>query len=432
MQKFLKICAVVLALPVVLVGCKISSINYFPPHPANVRVANVIPDVTAINVDVGGTPAWSGLPFQSLTPYQSYNNTTTVFTVTAVGGTSPLIQATYPLAGEQSYTLVTFGIADAPGVLMMQDTSVSPGNGKFQVIVANAAIGLNTGAVDVYFTAPGTSLDDVTPTFFDVVYGGTGVVGTFSSGTYSMRVTPTGTKTLIYDSGPRTFGDNTETDVIIYTKGSAHLVNVAMLDINSGGQSVIANNIISDVKVVNAAPQTGSIDMLLDGVPSLSTVGYLAASPYAGVLAGARTVTFEATATPGAVIASLAQTLLPATDQSIFLMGFSGALKAVPLVDNNLPPLSGNVRLRFVNASPDAPPLDMLINATKPFTGVASATASGYVQLPAGTVTLSFADSATGTVVLTLPNVVLTAGQTSTVYVMGPVAGLGGLVTPDT
>ena len=44
MHKFLKIFAAVVALPVVLVGCKISTINYFPPHPANVRVANVIVD----------------------------------------------------------------------------------------------------------------------------------------------------------------------------------------------------------------------------------------------------------------------------------------------------------------------------------------------------------------------------------------------------
>ena len=131
-----------------------------------------------------------------------------------------------------------------------------------------------------------------------------------------------------------------------------------MLDINSGGQSVIANNLLAEIKVVNAAPQTGAISMLLDDLP----VGRVRRLPdrdvlLRRVLAGTHTLTFEASGTPGATIATLPNIAGEASDQSIFLMGFSGALKAVALTDNNLPPLSGNVRLRFVNASPDAPPV---------------------------------------------------------------------------
>jgi hypothetical protein len=62
---------------------------------------------------------------------------------------------------------------------------------------------------------------------------------------------------------------------------------------------------------------------------------------------------------------------------------------------------------------------------------VAFPTASAYVQLAAGTVTVTFTDVTTGAVVLTLNNVVLTAGQTSTIYVIGPAGALGGVVTQD-
>jgi Domain of unknown function (DUF4397) len=429
MHKFLKILAAVVAIPIVIAGCKVNSINYFPPHPATVRVANVMPDAPALNVTVNGVLSWSALTFQSLTGYQSFNNASTQFSISVPGATNNLLQASYPLSGETAYTLVAFGALDQPQALMIQDTAVSPGTGKFQLVVGHVAIGI--GAVDIYLTTPGTTLDGVSPTFYGIGYGTTGVVGNFSSGTYQMRIVPTGTQDLIYDSGPRVYGDNTETDVLMYSRESAHLVNVALLDVNSGGKSTIAENLISEVKIVNASPLTGTINALLDGIGVIPLVGYTTASLYTAVPSGAQNFTFEAAATPGATIATLPITLAGATDQSIFLTGYPGGVTAIPLLDNNIPPLSGNVRLRFVNASPDAPPLSVSINAITPVTGLASPTASPYIELAAGQVTFTVTNTATGAVLLTLADVVLTAGETSTIYILGPAAGLGGLVSQD-
>jgi hypothetical protein len=430
MPKFVKLLAVLVAVPLVVAGCKITSINYFPPHPANVRVANVIPNAGALNIAVAGTPAFSGLTFETLTGYQSYDNTTTTFTVTVAGAATPLLTSTYALAGEQSYTLVTFGALNAPQTLMLQDTSVSPGSGKFQLVVANVAIGI--GAVDVYLYPPGTDISGVTPTFSNISYGTSGVVGNFAVGNFSLIATPTGTKTLIYDSGPRTYSGNTETDVLMYSRGSAHLVNVAMLDINAGGQSIIANNLLAEFKLVNAAPGVVAINQLQDGLPLISNLAYATGSYYTRVPAGTPTYTFEATATPGATLATLTTKRVAATDQSIFLTGFPGAQTAIALDDNNLPPVNGNVRLRFVNASPDAGPVDVLVNGTKQASSLASPTASAYVELAAGTDTLTFVSSVTGATLKTLSGIVLTSGQTSTVYLIGPAADLSGLVSQDT
>ena len=38
-----------LALLVVAGGCKVKTINYFPPHPASVRVINLLPEAAAID-----------------------------------------------------------------------------------------------------------------------------------------------------------------------------------------------------------------------------------------------------------------------------------------------------------------------------------------------------------------------------------------------
>ncbi len=116
---------------------------------------------------------------------------------------------------------------------------------------------------------------------------------------------------------------------------------------------------------------------------------------------------------------------------SAFVTGLPGAQQAFVLNDLNLPPAGGNVRLRFVNTSWNSNPLNVSINNVAQASAVAFPTASAYVQLAAATVTITFTDATTGAVVLTLNDVVLTAGQTSTVYVIGPAGALGGVVTQD-
>ena len=66
--------AIPFVFPLVIAGCKINTINYFPPHPATVRVINLMPEAAGIDVQIGGQPAFSAVGFQSLTGYQSYDN----------------------------------------------------------------------------------------------------------------------------------------------------------------------------------------------------------------------------------------------------------------------------------------------------------------------------------------------------------------------
>jgi hypothetical protein len=80
------------AFPIVLLlvvaGCKIKTINYFPPHPASVRVINLMPQAAGLDVQIGGQPAFSAIPFESLTAYQSYDNAATSFVVNVTGNTT--------------------------------------------------------------------------------------------------------------------------------------------------------------------------------------------------------------------------------------------------------------------------------------------------------------------------------------------------------
>jgi hypothetical protein len=85
MPKFFKSLIIFLALPLVLAGCKINSINYFPPTPAHFRVVNVLGTTTPINVIVNGVTMWSGLNFEAMSDYVEVENVTTKIHVTFAG-----------------------------------------------------------------------------------------------------------------------------------------------------------------------------------------------------------------------------------------------------------------------------------------------------------------------------------------------------------
>ena len=439
MPKLHKSLALLLALPLVLAGCKINSINYFPPTPAHFRVVNVLGNAPQIDVAANGVVAWSGLPFEAMTGYQDFTNNSTVFSVSIPGTSTPLLEQTYVPAGNENFTPVVYGTIYAPGLGVMPDgNQQQPPSGKFTLSFFNAApvaSGFSLGAypIDIYLTPPGQALDNVSPTFTFVQFATGNLYGQFSAGQYQLRMTVAGTKSVIYDSGPLTFQEQTATDVIIYSRGSEVLANVLLNDVNGAGQQVVANNLLARVKAVNAAFQTGPVNQFFNGVAEIYNLLFPAAAVYLTVPSGTGTVTFEASAAPGANIASLTGTFVPATDNSVFVAGFAGSTSAVALSDNNLPPANGFAAVRFVNASPNLPPFDVYTGDTKQVSAIAAYTASPYyVQLFASTYTFTFKDSASGATILTLEGNSLVAGQTSTVYVLGPPGAVAGLVTADT
>lgn len=419
--------AIPLALLVVVAGCKVDSINYFPPRPAQVRVINLMPEPASLDVQIGGSPAFSAVTFQSLTGYQSYDNRSTSFSVNVTGSTTPLLNFNVPLAGEQPYTLVLMGTLSTPSATLLAEVPNAPTNGNIQLSVFNAAV--NNGAVDIYVTAPGADITQLNPNYFNVSYNGVSLNLAFAPGTYQIQITEQGTKTVIFDSGGTVLQQNIALTLIAYTRGSSSLVNAAVIESRAGG--TLLDTIFAGTKAINAASGVASIDLLFGTFEEIAGVAYANASPYNLVPQGLTTLNFEASDTPGTTIASVPATLVPATDSSTFVTGPPGALQAYVLTDLNMPPFGGNARLRFVNTSWNSNPVNVAVNNVPQASSVAFPGASAYVQVATGTYPITVTDAATGAVVLQLENVALTNVGTYTVYVIGPAGALGGFVTQD-
>jgi len=435
MQTRRSLLAAMAAAALLVAGCNIETINSFPPHPAHVRVANFVVGAPSIDFTANGNVDWPSVAFGTASAARDYNNELTEFAFRPTGGTD-LSNVEFALAGEQAYTLVGYGSTTTlgPGIVVLADTSVVAREGTFQSRVVNIA-GLAVG-LDVYVTNPGDSIDNITPRFSNVAHTGvTGYLGS-SSGQARIRIayntvdsSNNTVKNLVYDSGTVTLPDAGTADVVVYTVGSNALVNVALLGIGSGAPNTLLANALAQYRIVNAAPQAASVRSLVDGTSTTTGTAYPGYSPYKSIAAGSHTVAVENEATPGATLASVTRNFAPGTDTTIVLTGNAGSNVATAYADTNL--ATSAVSARFVNASPDAPAVQIVANDTVVVQSLARNQASDYVIMAGGTYTFTIKNASTGAVLATVTDALLTATQTDTILVVGPVSTLGLLFAND-
>jgi hypothetical protein len=402
---------------------------------ANLRVANLVPDASGpLNVSIDGSTFVSGVNFETLTQYKQINSGARVVGVSVAGGASDLFSTTFTFAGTVNYTLVTYGSVEEPTSLQVDDTVVDPGDGFFNLRAINAAVG--TIAVDVYATAPGADLNAAAPSAAAVGVGSTSFFVTLPVGNYEIRITPTGTKEVIYDSVPQTFVSHAQVETLVYTLASSKLVGMTLVNIDSAGTSVTIPNLLSEFKVINGSSVPSPLNVFVNQELLLSNIPFGAASSYQKTLAGSPPLSFEATGTPGATLLTIAPTLGPGTDTSILLTGSAGALRALVLSDNNLAPVPIHARVRFVNATDDVSALDVYVNFSILVPGLAMNSASTGIEFSADPIAgtsyeFDFNVAGTSQPSLKMPNQMLFGGKTYTLYVVGPQAALSGILTED-
>ena len=426
------LCAVAVALP----GCNSGNGVGATAILTRVRVVNLIPNAAAITLTLDtDAPVVTGLGFQQLTQYLNVNPGTREFKVSVDGGATTLLGTTLGLASGTDYTFIVFGPVEAANTVLELDTKTPlPNGGNFSLRVIDLAAGV--GGIDVYITPLGADISATAPVIANATYLGTTVFVPATAGDFQVRVTPNSTKEVIYDSGTTlNFGNKTLVQAIAFGKGGSKLVNVAILNLDQDGTGQVIENLLAEFKLTNASSVGSPLNVFVDGALALANVPFAGVSNYEKVIAGSRTISIQSAATPGANLLTLIPNLAPATDTSIVVSGPAGALQGLVLTDNNLPSAAGRARVRFVNASSDLASADVYVNFVKLFSGVTANSASPYAELVADTTgtayEVDFNLAETTTPALMLPNVLIAAGKTYTVYVVGQGGARQGVVVGD-
>jgi Domain of unknown function (DUF4397) len=402
---------------------------------ANLRIANFIPDASGpVNVTVDGQNLASGVGFEMVTAYQQIGSGLRPIEVSVAGTAGNVISTSATFTGVTNNSFLTYGSADDPLFLAIQDNYVDPGAGMFSIRAINAATGVKS--VDVFVTAPGADLSIAAPNLAGVALGTTSVAIILPVGNYEIRVTSSGTKNVIYDTTPQSFAEHTEFEAVVYTKTSSTLVGMTLLNVDTTSTPVTKPNLMAQFKVVNGSSVPSPLNVFVNQDLLLSNIPSGGASSYLETLAGSPSLSVEATATPGAPLLTITPNLGPGTDTSVLFTGTAGALKALVLSDDNIQPVSDRARVRFVNGTTDVSALDVYVNFSKQISGLAQNSQSSGIEFSAdpdaGTnYQIDFDVAGTSQPSLQLNAVTLFGGRVYSIYVVGTQGALSGIVTQD-
>jgi hypothetical protein len=169
---------------------------------SNARIRFVNATATSLDIATGGVVAVgnAGVAFGSSSSCISTNATTPNLAVRIAGTTSVVPGLATAFQSGVSYTVIAYPGSNGTTQFAAIADTYSPLSGQIGFRVFNASTA--GSSYDVYVTAPGASLTGTPPTFGAVAVGDIPTfIGVSTSASQQVRVTVTGSKTVLLDVG---------------------------------------------------------------------------------------------------------------------------------------------------------------------------------------------------------------------------------------
>jgi hypothetical protein len=211
--------------------------------------------------------------------------------------------------------------------------------------------------------------------------------------------------------------------VSIFSAGLLSLLLTSCVK-SSNNINTNTNTPIAAVAFTQASPDENPLNIIINGTRiNQFAFNYGDSSPYITLNAGKSAIVFSDNATAKAILTDTVN-LVPNTNYSLFLINSTSNPGAFLLTDTLTKPTAGNAAIRFINLSPDAPAVDLVIKggavvvANKSYKGYSS-----FAPIPGNTATLEVHQAGTATVLATLGKVNFAPGYLYTIWFHGLAAG---------
>lgn len=209
------------------------------------------------------------------------------------------------------------------------------------------------------------------------------------------------------------------------------LVFIVPVITSCGGSGNIINPTGTTTKlaIINTSPDAGPVSAVINNIPLGATSAVTASRTYfrysttpAYYSVNYGTLTIQLRAYPTATLTSEVDTIISNKSYSIFLVGLRSidSLATIFTVDTSSVPTQGRGKIRFINASPRTPALDLSANGTLAFTKIPYKKVSAYIEVPAGIYDFKITATGTPTSILTdLPRITVQDGKLYTLFTKG-------------
>lgn len=387
---------------------------YFTTDTSNVPGTPQIDDVAT-----GAVSSYTGIGPAS---YEEY------FVSHGVSSSNALETTKETLSKNEHRTFIAYGDQGSFGMAEINEDQNAPNSGYAYVQVLNADT--DAGAVDVYLTSSGISLNNVSPNFGDVAAGSPTGYTSIADGTYELRITGTGKKSDLRFSLPSlTLSDKEIITLIVTETPGGYLVNVMALP-QQGSLTTYANP-YARVRAVIGLSSATSVAAAVGSTTLLSGAPKTAVGTYQLVPVGTDSVTLTV---DGTTVSVPDETLAAGQDYTFLVYGSSGSVRESWIEDNNIPPASGYSSVRLVNAmSASGDPISLSVDFEPVATDVALGNASSYdtsvVSTSTGTVTAT--DYSTSATLYSQTSATLDSGAVYTMFMFGSASSPIGELSKD-
>lgn len=176
----------------------------------------------------------------------------------------------------------------------------------------------------------------------------------------------------------------------------------------------------SYIRVLHASPDAPAVDIYANGNPIARSLAYRGFTPYMSVPAGSYNIEVYPAGTKTNPVLRTNVEIPPQSILTIAAAGRVASLRLIPFTEPIMAIPAGKAYVRFVHLSPNAPRVDITLpDGTPLFRNVGFGQATSYIPVDPGTYTLQARPAGTSNVVLTVPNIHLSAGKFFSVYAIG-------------
>ena len=173
-----------------------------------VRVVNAIANTVAgnrpVDVTLDALPVIANLAYGAAAPlapaatyYPVYVGARQLKTVRTAAPTTTLLDQSLTIAENTDYTVLMIGSGNTAQGVVLTDANAAPAAGSVKIRVVHGAA--STANVDVYITSTTADISALAPTVANVAPRTATAYQTLAAGTWRVRLTTAGTKTVVLD-----------------------------------------------------------------------------------------------------------------------------------------------------------------------------------------------------------------------------------------
>ncbi|MEM6818776.1 MAG: DUF4397 domain-containing protein [Pseudomonadota bacterium] len=385
-----------------------------------VRVLHASPDAPAVNVTIDGL-SFNGVDYKAGTqdirvPGGTY--TVQVDGLTPGANTTVIGPVDLTLSADTRYAVIAAGPVATIGPVIVEIPDQSPAVGNIRATVVHGAPA--APAVDVYVTAPGADLGASAP-LGSFSFGGSLGPAEVPGGEYQIRVTLAGTTTVVFDSGPvvLTAGIDYLITAVENTEAGDAPVSLVVLD-GANSFELFDVDTPAALRVIHNSPDAPAVDIIVNDDFANPLVPGLAFPDFTGfveVAPGTYNVKVTPAGDAGTIVIDADLNLTVGSESSVYATGLLANIAPQVLADDRRS-VATQAQVRILHGSPAAGAVDIFVTApgtdittvTPNFADVEFGDETGYVQLAAGTYTVTVTPTGTTTAAIGPIDITIDAG----------------------